>query len=173
MGREVRMVPKDWKHPTDSDGKLIPLLKGSFAQADAYWNDGYEAWQRGEVENYVTGGPKWKPKEASALECDSYTEWAGRRPSPDEYMPSFAEGSATMLMMYESTSEGTPISPAFASPEELARWLFDNNASAFGGMGATYEQWLSTCKRGWACSAVVTNGLLASGVEALAVSDDR
>jgi len=49
-------------------------------------------------------------------------------------------------MMYETCTEGTPISPAFATPEELARWLADNEASAFGGMTASYEGWLRTIK---------------------------
>ena len=26
MGREVRMVPKDWIHPKDRNGKYIPLF---------------------------------------------------------------------------------------------------------------------------------------------------
>lgn len=168
MGREVRMVPKGWQHPKNSNGKFIPLLKGSFAQADADWNEGYAAWQRGEVESYAEGGPKWKPKTGSALECASYTEWTGARPSPDDYMPDFPEGTATMLMMYENTSEGTPISPAFETPEELAHWLTDNGASAFADMTATYEQWLSACKRGWSVSAVMQGGKMQSGVEALA-----
>lgn len=165
MSREVRLVPAGWQHPKNSEGHYIPLRKGSFAQADADWNDGYAAWQRGEIENYAAGGPKWKPKPESALECDSYSEWAGGRPSPDDYMPSFAEGTATLLCMYEDTSEGTPISPAFATPEELARWLADNNASAFGGMTATYEQWLATCRGAWSPSMVMQDGKMMSGVE--------
>lgn len=168
MGREIRMVPKGWQHPKGDEGRYIPLLKGSFAHADAEWNDGHAAWQRGEVENYTPGESKWRPKPASALDCASYTEWSGERPSPDDYMPNFPEGTATMLMMYEDTSEGTPISPAFETPEELAHWLADTGASAFGGMTATYEQWLSTCKSGWAVSAVLQNGHMMSGVEAQA-----
>lgn len=71
-------------------------------------------------------------------------------------------------MMYENTSEGTPISPVFETPEALARWLADNNASAFGGMGATYEQWLATCREGFAPSAVFSpsTGMI-SGVAAM------
>lgn len=45
--------------------------------------------------------------------------------------------------MWETTSEGSPISPVFASPEELARWLADNKASWFGDATATYDQWMS------------------------------
>lgn len=71
--------------------------------------------------------------------------------------------------MWETTSEGSPISPVFASPEELSRWLADTGASSFGGMTATYEQWLGMCRAGWAPSAIAAPGLgFVSGVEAVA-----
>lgn len=166
MGREVRMVPPGWQHPKDENGKYIPLLRGGFAEADSDWNEGYAAWQRGEVENYGDG-PKWKPKDAGAGASARYTDYAGPRPSPDDYMPEWSKGEATMLVMYEDTSEGTPISPAFSTPEELARWLTDNGASAFADMTATYEEWLATCRRGGAVSAVLSTAHgLQSGVAA-------
>lgn len=71
-----------------------------------------------------------------------YEQWAGQRPHKDDYMPNWLAEQRTHLMMYEDTSEGTPISPAFATPEELARWLADNGASIFGNSTATYERWL-------------------------------
>lgn len=147
MGRQIRMVPPGWEHPKDEKGKYIPLLEGNYAARAKEWDEGWEAWQR-------------EPKD----KC-RYTEWAGARPSPDEYMPEFPPGTATMLVMYEDTSEGTPISPAFSTPEELARWLADTGASAFGDMTATYEQWLATCRRGWAPSMVMQGGQMLSGVE--------
>jgi hypothetical protein len=165
MGREIRMVPPGWQHPRDAKGKLIPLLKGSYEQAASEWDEGYAAWQRGEIENYG-GNPKWTPKCEDALKCGRYTDWAGSRPSPDDYMPKWKDDEATMLCMYEDTSEGTPISPSFATPEELARWLADTNASAFGGMTATYEQWLATSKAGWCVGMVMAGGRMMSGVEA-------
>ena len=39
----------------------------------------------------------------------------------------------THYQMYETCTEGTPISPVMETPENLARWLADNGASAFGG----------------------------------------
>jgi len=170
MGREVRMVPPGWEHPKDENGKHIPLLKWPYAEAGAEWDEAWAAWQRGEVENYSAkaGESKWKPKDGGALDCARYTDYAGPRPSPDDHMPVFPAGTATMLMMYENTSEGTPISPAFATPEELARWLSDNKASAFGGSGATYEQWLATARGGYAPSMVISAGRMMSGVEAMA-----
>lgn len=169
MGREVRMVPPDWEHPKQKpshkngwkDDILQPMHPWSFDETFAEWLKDFDRIRSGaltdiEKECYPRGLADWLQDEGSP-------------PDPDYYMPQFAEGTATHLMMYEDTSEGTPISPAFATPEELARWLADNNASAFGGMTATYEQWLSTAKRGWAPSAVMTvgddgKGTLDSGV---------
>ena len=76
--------------------------------------------------------------------------------------------------MWETTSEGSPISPVFETPEELARWLADTGASALGSQTATYDQWLAMIVGpGWALSGMLTVGdgmRLQSGVEAL--SDD-
>jgi hypothetical protein len=59
--------------------------------------------------------------------------------------------------MWETTSEGSPMSPVFKTPEELARWLADTGASAFAGMTATYDEWLGTITvSGGAPSAVLT-----------------
>jgi len=97
-----------------------------------------------------------------------YEQWAGQRPHRDDYMPNWPAEQRTHLMMYENTSEGTPISPAFETPEELARWLADTGASAFGSDTASYEAWLRVAQGGWAPSAVYTpqTGLV-SGVQAL------
>lgn len=93
----------------------------------------------------------------------------GERPRAENYMPSWPKAECTHYQMYESTSEGTPISPVMATPEDLAHWLADTGASAFAHCTATYEQWLVTCQVGSAPSAVLDskNGVR-SGVEAQA-----
>ena len=164
MGREIRRVPELWNHPKRQDGGYIPLFDGSFDEAEAEWNLGHAKWQEGLVENYGDGD-KWKPIEDQYSDMQ-YTEYCGARPSPDEYMPVFVEEDCTHIMMYETCTEGTPISPSFKTPEELARWLTDNGASSFGHCTATYEQWLATAKCGYAVSAVMTSGVIMSGVEA-------
>jgi len=69
--------------------------------------------------------------------------------------------------MWETTSEGSPISPVLESPEQLAHWLADNKASAFGSQTATYDEWLSMLGVGSSVSAIYTpeTGLI-SGVSA-------
>lgn len=129
--------------------------------------EGWHQWQKGVCRSYKKDGPEWITREAK-YESMTWTEYHGNRPNPDDYMPQWSPQEAMHIMMYENTTEGTPISPAFATPEELARWLTDNEASAFAGQTATYEQWLATCKRGWATSAVIAGGTIESGVSGLA-----
>lgn len=69
--------------------------------------------------------------------------------------------------LWETTTEGSPLSPSLSTPEELARWLADNNVSAFGGITLPYESWLAFILGvGWAPSMVFSpeTGLI-SGVE--------
>lgn len=87
-------------------------------------------------------------------------------PMHQEEMPGWSDAEKTHLQMYENTTEGTPISPVLATPEDLARWLADNNASAFASRTATYDQWLATIHSGSAPSAIFRNGVFLSGVEA-------
>lgn len=157
MGREVRMVPKDWQHPME-DGRYIPQFEGGrYKDALSEWNQENDQWSRGIFPSYASDEYKsW-----------SYSEYAGDQPKSKDYMPDWSAEEKTHFMMYEDTSEGTPISPAFETAEELAQWLADTGASSFGSSTATYEQWLATIKRGWACSAVVDSSGVHSGVEAL------
>lgn len=169
MGREVRRVPRDWQHPVDEDGHYIGLMSGAYEDAAYEYEVGAAAWECGWIA-YVVEGPWMRRSESkSAPLCASFDAWHGERPRPDQYMPAWPEEQCAHFMMYETTSEGTPISPAFETPEALARWLADNNASAFGDMTATYEEWLATCQRGWAPSALVLGGgPMVSGVAGLA-----
>lgn len=159
MGREIRMVPKGWEHPKNEKG-YIPLMGGPYSERVKSWDEENAQWQKGLRSNYEGG---WQPKEEKYKDMP-FEEWDGARPVKEEYMPEWAPGEATMLMMYEDTSEGTPISPAFETPEELAHWLADNGASAFGDMTATYEEWLNTCKAGYAVGMVMDSKGLRSGV---------
>lgn len=165
MGREVRKVPANWEHPRNEHGHYKPLHGRSFAADLADWEEGAAKWDQGYVQDYsVYPETAWKPKRGDE-DCETYADWAGEKPLAEWYMPDWPESERTHFMMYEDTTEGTPISPAFATPEELARWLADTGASAFGGMTATYEEWLNMIVGpGWAVSAVISDGEFRSGV---------
>ena len=135
MGREVRRVPADWQHPTDErTGHHKPLYPG---------------------ERYASSAKEFLEK-ANTDGLQAAIDYCGQAPDQNDYMPDWPAEQRTHLMMYEDTSEGTPISPAFATPEELARWLADTHASAFGDEGASYEAWLRIAQGGWAPSMVFT-----------------
>lgn len=151
MGREVRMVPAGWEHPKQANGLYLPLFKGSDYAKDK------ERWDNYNPEEYYG----WSRKRA-------VREGYIAKPRLEDYMPNWNPEEATHLMMYETVSEGTPISPAFATPEELAKWLAKNSASAFGELTATYEQWLGMIRAGWAPSATIVNNSLVSGVSVIA-----
>lgn len=163
MGREVRMVPKDWQHPKDArfsgdQSRYLALYDGSwYADRLSDWEEEKAKWSRGEYPDYADD-------ESKKL---SYEEWGGEKPDPADYMPNWPEAERTHYMMYEDTSEGTPISPAFETPEELAKWLADTGASSFGDSTATYEQWLAVCKGGWAPDLVVDASGVKTGIELL------
>lgn len=174
MGREVRRVPADWQHPKHEvmdwrTGRTVESYKPlspsySYQSCVDEWDEECAKWKAG-----------WRPEHCTDAESRAmcYEQWAGQRPHRDDYMPDWPADQCTHLMMYEDTSEGTPISPAFETPEALARWLVDNNASAFGSSTASYEGWLSVARGGWAPSMIVSNGVMENGVDAAAALDQE
>jgi hypothetical protein len=89
-----------------------------------------------------------------------------------KFDPPIGEG----WQMWETTSEGSPLSPVFKTPEELAKWLADTGASAFGSQVATYESWFGMIQgSGWSPSAVIdeNNGDIQDGVSFMARQKGR
>ena len=181
MGREMRRVPKNWQHPTEfsrnNDVRFKPLFEGPWEEHAARWDEDNWHWEAGEDRHWGRNGEPdtWKAVDPDYLiDCPTYEEWDGPRPVPEDYMPTWTPEEATYYMMYESTSEGTPISPAFETPEELALWLADLGASTFADMTASYEEWLPACRGSFAPSMVLVPGVgLISGVEAAAKWDSE
>lgn len=69
--------------------------------------------------------------------------------------------------MWETVSEGSPISPVFTTAIELAEWLAANRANTVDE-GATVEQWMRIIEgSGWTPSAVGTDQGVVSGVHAV------
>jgi hypothetical protein len=167
MGREIRRVPPDWQHPIQEcphmpwwperrcslngvAGKCYrPLYDKPFREVAAEWKADYAAWERGERPGYFDAA------ESGHLE---FWEWENGPPDREDYRPDWPEGAATAYQMYETVSEGTPVSPVFATEAEIVEWLV--------GQGRTRHAAEQFVRAGWAPSLVVVNGVMASNEDA-------
>jgi hypothetical protein len=165
VSREVRRVLGVWQHPLNEYGNYRPLFEphAPFEEMLTEWQRNAELWANG-------AHPDQLDSEFST-DC-TYEEWEGGPPEEQQYMPWWPEEERTHYQMYETTSEGTPISPVLATPEELAQWLVDHGASAFADQGATYEEWLHTIQHGSGGSCVLVGGQLISSVAYAARKDE-
>jgi hypothetical protein len=117
--REVRPIPGGWQHPRDVQGRFRPLLP-----ADERPPTAREARRR------------WFAETGAVLLKDE-----------DELFMPVVEGlspAATEIAAYETTSEGTPISPPFANTPEgrlaVANWCAVH-CTTFGDNRADAETW--------------------------------
>lgn len=93
----------------------------------------------------------------------SWTDVAGDvplYPNPEDYMP-FGE----WYQIYETVTEGTPVTPSFETVDQLIEWLSKN--TDFVGATWTPEQVRGLVKQGSVPSFVVENGKLYKGQETL------
>lgn len=74
--------------------------------------------------------------------------------------------------LWETVTEGSPITPVFATPEELARWLVGHDNSIT--CGTTFEQWMQFIQGpGWSVTAVGIPGKgLVPGVQAASLVEE-
>lgn len=124
MGREIRRVPRDWEHPKDKDGHYIPMFDKEYDEAARKWMDELVAWEE---------------KGRSRAEGMYYWEWGP--PRRDTYRKrSWTEEEASCYQVYETVTEGTPVSPVFESRGEMKEWLIaqgyqDGAAQRFVDLG--------------------------------------
>lgn len=186
MGREIRRVPPDWEHPQDdkydirtgqTEKQYLPMYDRSCEEAWTGWQREFVEWQNGEHDR-VRGeyGDADYPKDQPYA---AFCQWHGTPPDPDYYRPQWADGTATWWQVYETVSEGTPVSPPFATQEELVEYLvangdlWDQKRRAEGRRSMPCEPWSRkqaeafVMGSGWAPSLVADGKGVRSGVEAL------
>lgn len=160
MGREIRRVPANWAHPLSDRGDPHPVFDKSYEEARATWIANFMLWQEGKHPDQISD------PEASWVKGFDWWEQE-QPPSREECRPKWTDAERTHFQMYETCSEGTPISPVLDSPEAVARWCADNGASMFGGQTASYEDWLYIARGNWAPDMVIENGQIKVGPAAL------
>ena len=138
MGREIRRVKPGWVPPRDERGHIHPHFDKSYREACEEWDEGYRAWE---------------PRD----DCRWFWEWEGGPPEDERcYRPEWSEDEMTGWCLYETVSEGTPVTPIFDDAEGLIRHLAEHGEDwSDGGMG--YERARAFVESGgWAPSFVMT-----------------
>ncbi len=173
MGREVRRVPPNWQHPQEEkvdmrrqrlEMRYKPMRDRSAESDWEAWQKDFAAWLAGEHDRIIaeygaTDYPKAEPYRA-------FCKWHGQPPGPDYYLPAWDESTATWWQVYETVSEGTPVTPPFATPEELIDYLvangdfWDQSRRAEGNSTMSCGPWEREAaekfvKRGWAPSMML------------------
>lgn len=151
MGREVRKVPPNWDHPKVERPYGMgyqPMYDQTFADAVREWKDAFVEWEAGKRPNYCSG-------ESALLE---YWEWAGNPPEREYYRP-WGDDEATWFQVWETVSEGTPVTPPFPTKDELINYLATHGDfwDQKRGDGAwSFDVAKRFVEAGWAPSMIVT-----------------
>lgn len=133
MGREIRRVPPNWQHPMQrcphspwaggcdeskrNNGQCyIPLYDRSYKEEADEWMKNCALWAEGKHEDQ---------QDRSIAVYPYYWDWAGSPPNEDAYRPEWTE-EPTWFQVYETVSEGTPVTPAFATQQELIEYLVEH-----------------------------------------------
>lgn len=116
MGREIRKVPKGWEHPKDEQGNYKPMY-------DECFEDAFNEWDKNRLE-WISGKSESQKKYNYEPTNAGYIESEGGSPDPEYYRKEkWTEEEACCFQMYQTVSEGTPVSPVFDTLKELEDWL--------------------------------------------------
>jgi hypothetical protein len=98
-------------------------------------------WQHPSDGTYPDGSVRYAGLQGRDL-LEYYTD-PDEPPDMADFMPEWPEGTVLGWQLYETTSEGSPVSPVFATAEELAAWCA-TGATVFADYRWTAEQWLAS-----------------------------
>lgn len=179
MGREIRRVPPNWESPVTKDAygrdRIQPMYCQTFDEVAADWLETFDRMRAGNLTDFER-------------ECYPHgvLEWANDETPPDpKYYRSWSDDEATWYQVWETVSEGTPVSPAFETQDELIEYLAKHGdfwdqkrchepdwERLWGGKPGVSGWGRQRAERfvmgpGWAPSFVVQGGKVMSGVEAV------
>jgi hypothetical protein len=93
-----------------------PLYDRPYRQAAEEWRKGFAEWEAGERQQYF---------QESGQDYE-YWDYNGMPPDKEYYRPDWKPEDMTWIQVYETVSEGTPVTPPFATREELVDYLVNN-----------------------------------------------
>ena len=98
MGWKMRRVPANWEHPKDAQGSYIPMFEHFPYSAEDVEEGLHDGWLTNDPPNYGL-----------------------------DLMPRWPEHERAHFQLYETFSEGIPVSPVMETPEQITRWLEAND----------------------------------------------
>lgn len=162
MGREIRRVPPNWEHPRYTADNARD--RRNIGQYISMYDKDYDT----AAQEWLAELAAFKPDEHNKY----YWEYAGNPPDEESYRPKFT-AEPTWYQAYETVSEGSPVTPPFATQAELVDYLVNIGEMA----GTQYCRKLSRpaaeafVSGGWAPSMIVERGpsgvTIKEGAEAL------
>jgi hypothetical protein len=114
------MVPPHWQHPMGDRGAPQSMFDQHFDDAFAEWLADFDRIRSGELsdcERTCYAKPGMSP----------LAQWIGDAGVPPDrrYYRPWRDGEGTWFQVWENVSEGSPVTPAFATQEELVDYLVD------------------------------------------------
>lgn len=168
MGREIRRVPAGWEHPkeTDLDDRrgmgYHPMHKQNYEEAMAEWINNHNKWLAGTHHSLVEG-------DTTREETPYFADWDGNPPAIADYVK-YKPDDCTHFQMYETVTEGTPVTPVFATLQQLEDWLVEKG-ELYGTKYCerfTREEAHAFCQSRWVPSAVGIPGVgIVTGMHSL------
>ena len=162
MGREIRRVPPHWNHPGEGLGRPQPMYDKDYQTAGEEWVEEFIKWHvKKEYPCYA--------KESSKRLF--YWDWESPPPQKELYRP-WKNSEATWFQLWETVTEGTPVSPPFETLEELAQYLAANGDTwdqHYGKGGWGIERARAFCADGWCPTGAIIDGKYHEGTSIAAV----
>lgn len=171
------MVAPNWEHPKKerynyrygrNEQVYQPMYDRPFVEAMDEWNAEYALWRDGKHPDQLKG---------HANEHDDLVDVFGNPPQTEYYRPNWKPEEMTWFQVYETVSEGTPVTPPFETREELVEYLvangdfWDQKRREEGCTVMDCAPWARKSAEnfvygsGWAPSFVVADGKIISGVD--------
>lgn len=94
-----------------------PLYNKPYGAEIKEWIENHLLWEKGEHPDQKDGG---------GARYLHYAQWSGNAPDVEYYRPDWKPEEMTWYQVYETVSEGTPVTPPFATKEELIEYLTTN-----------------------------------------------
>lgn len=155
MSREIRRVPQNWDHPKNDKNQFVPMLNDYISYLESYKKD-VDRFVEKMTEIIQKGRCKFNSYDFNdPYELYDYLTEDDQQTPPDirDFMP-----TGNCYQLFETVSDGTPITPPFKEKQELVYWLTNNRD--FWGNKWSEEGAKDIVESGFALSGIMKGGVM-------------